>query len=98
MNLQNNVQREYLAGCGFAPLLPETVSASMLLPGALSGACSQPLFSSEEAPETETGNDSLDEAAKGEREYVRRRLRDEIGREPSEEEVDEWLRRHTEGY
>ena len=56
------------------------------------------LFSSEEGvPETE-GDDSLDGAAEDERDYVRRRLRDELGREPSEEEVDDWLRRHTEGY
>lgn len=25
-------------------------------------------------------------------------LRDELGREPTEEELDEWLRQHTEGY
>lgn len=52
--------------------------------------------SSEELPEEQ--DDSLDEAARTEREYVRRRLREDLGREPSEEEVDEWLRRHTEGY
>lgn len=40
----------------------------------------------------------LDDAARGEQEYVRRRLREELGREPSEEEMDEWLREHTEGY
>ena len=56
-------------------------------------------FSSEERPqEEEEGRDSLDEAARDEREYVRRRVRDDLGREPSEEELDEWLRRHTEGY
>lgn len=54
--------------------------------------------SEDETPATEEGDASLDEAAETEREYVRRRLRDESGREPSEEEVDEWLRRHTEGY
>lgn len=59
----------------------------------------QSAFSSEEnAPEPEGEDASLDDAAKGERDYVRRRLRDDLGREPSEEEVDEWLRRHTEGY
>ncbi|HEX8138555.1 MAG TPA: hypothetical protein VF544_13390 [Pyrinomonadaceae bacterium] len=36
--------------------------------------------------------------ARGEREYVRERLREELGREPAQEELDEWLRRHTEGY
>lgn len=40
----------------------------------------------------------LDDAARGEQEYLRRRLREELGREPSEEEMDEWLREHTEGY
>jgi hypothetical protein len=25
-------------------------------------------------------------------------LRQELGREPTEEELDEWLRQHTEGY
>jgi hypothetical protein len=53
--------------------------------------------SEDETPASE-GDDSLEEAAETERDYVRRRLRDESGREPSEEEVDEWLRRHTEGY
>src|SRR5215213_642326 len=43
-------------------------------------------------------DDSLDEAAKDEREYVRRRLREELKREPTEQELDEWLRQHTEGY
>jgi hypothetical protein len=56
-------------------------------------------FSSEDGTTpTEEGDGSLNEAAETERDYVRRRLRDELGREPSEEEVDEWLRRHTEGY
>ena len=55
-------------------------------------------MSAEDAPPEEEGDASLDEAAEDEREYVRRRLRDELGREPSEEEVDEWLRQHTEGY
>lgn len=40
----------------------------------------------------------LDDAAQAEREYVRQRLRDELQREPTEEEVDEWLRQQTEGY
>lgn len=58
-----------------------------------------PFFSSEkEADASDDADASLDEAARDEREYVRRRLRDELEREPSEEEVDEWLRRHTEGY
>ena len=46
------------------------------------------------------GNDdaSLDDAARSEREYVRTRLLEELKREPTESEVDEWLRQHTEGY
>ncbi|HKC66012.1 MAG TPA: hypothetical protein VKB86_20375 [Pyrinomonadaceae bacterium] len=42
--------------------------------------------------------DSLDETAQAEREYVRRRLREEQKREPTDEELDEWLRQQTEGY
>ena len=44
------------------------------------------------------GDASLEETAEREREYLRGRLRDESGREPTEEELDEWLREHTEGY
>jgi hypothetical protein len=49
------------------------------------------------APEV-TSSDALEEAGRREQEYVRRRLAEELGREPSEEELNEWLRRHTEGY
>jgi hypothetical protein len=52
--------------------------------------------SSEEMPEETDA--PLEDAARAEREYVRQRLRAELGREPTEEEVDEWLRQHTEGY
>lgn len=45
--------------------------------------------------ESDTG---LSDAVRSEREYVRRRLRQELQREPSDEEMDEWLRKHTEGY
>ncbi|MDQ1590811.1 MAG: hypothetical protein QOG71_1438 [Pyrinomonadaceae bacterium] len=51
--------------------------------------------------ETTAGSDgdaSLEEAAAREREYLRGRLRDELGREPTDEELNEWLREHTEGY
>ncbi|HKQ52441.1 MAG TPA: hypothetical protein VJT74_08740 [Pyrinomonadaceae bacterium] len=55
--------------------------------------------SSDEAAEPdESGDAPLDDAARGEREYVRRRLREELQREPTESELDEWLRQHTEGY
>lgn len=43
-------------------------------------------------------DDSLEDAAEHELEDMRARLREELGREPSEEELSEWLRRHTEGY
>lgn len=58
-------------------------------------------------PETVSGEDSgdngdgdatLEDVAEGERDYLRQRLRDDLGREPSEEELNEWLREHTEGY
>ena len=50
-------------------------------------------------PDEEGGaTGSLDDVARREREDMRPRLRDELGREPTEEELDEWLRRHTEGY
>ena len=52
-----------------------------------------------EAPETDGGaDDSLEDAASKEREYMRERLRSELNREPTEEELNDWLRRHTEGY
>ncbi|HVG38371.1 MAG TPA: hypothetical protein VM870_03725 [Pyrinomonadaceae bacterium] len=42
--------------------------------------------------------ETLEDTAREEREYLRDKLRDELGREPTEEEADEWLRQHTEGY
>ncbi|HZB47096.1 MAG TPA: hypothetical protein VE360_17690 [Pyrinomonadaceae bacterium] len=48
--------------------------------------------------ESPAGGDTLADAARDEREVAAGRLRDELGRDPSDEEVDEWLRRHTEGY
>ena len=52
----------------------------------------------DETPARGDAGEPLEEAVREEREYVRRRLHDELGREPSEEELDEWLRQHTEGY
>jgi hypothetical protein len=46
-------------------------------------------------------NDNRDElvaVAREEREFLRQALVDELGREPSEEELNEWLREHTESY
>lgn len=56
---------------------------------------------SEPAEEESGADDSdagLNDAARDEQEYVRQRLREELKREPTEEEMDEWLREHTEGY
>lgn len=44
------------------------------------------------------GDGTLEEVAEQEREYLRRRLRDEWQRDPTEDELDEWLREHTEGH
>jgi hypothetical protein len=55
--------------------------------------------SREEAPPPDGVDDhELEDAARDEREYVRERLSKELGREPSQGELDEWLRQHTEGY
>ncbi len=47
---------------------------------------------------TERTDDSLAEVAQKEKEYLRARLRAELGRDPSDEELNDWLRQHTEGY
>lgn len=44
------------------------------------------------------GNAKLEDVAQSEHEYLHQRLRDDLGREPTEEELDDWLRQHTEGY
>ena len=44
------------------------------------------------------GDATLEETAEREHEYLRGRLRDELQREPTEDELNEWLREHTEGY
>jgi hypothetical protein len=44
------------------------------------------------------GETELERVAETEHEYLQQRLRNELGREPTEEELDEWLRQHTEGY
>jgi hypothetical protein len=41
---------------------------------------------------------NLEEVVESEHEYLHQRLKKELGREPTEEELDEWLRQHTEGY
>ena len=48
--------------------------------------------------ESSVGGDTLADAARDERGVAARRLRDELKRDPTDAEIDEWLRRHTEGY
>ena len=50
-----------------------------------------------DTPET-NGGETLEDAARDEREVAARRLREELSRDPTDEEIDEWLRQHTEGY
>ena len=47
---------------------------------------------------SEEGDDSLEEVARKEQEFLRQQLREELKREPSEEELNEYERQHTEGY
>jgi hypothetical protein len=61
-------------------------------------AAGLPLRASADAPAGDAADDSLDDAARVEQDYLRQRLRDELGREPTDEELNEWLREHTEGY
>lgn len=44
------------------------------------------------------GDDSLQDLSREQRELARERLTRELGREPTEDEIDDWLRRQTEGY
>lgn len=55
-------------------------------------------FAQNDASEDEAGGDTLEDAVRDEVELPRERLRVELGREPNDEEVKEWLRHHTEGY
>ena len=50
-----------------------------------------------DSPETD-GGETLADAARDEREVASDHLRDELNRDPTDEEIDEWLRRQTEGY
>jgi DNA-directed RNA polymerase specialized sigma subunit len=42
--------------------------------------------------------EDLKTAVRKEREYVKERLAQELQREPTEKEIDEWINQHTEGY
>ena len=44
------------------------------------------------------GDDSLQDLAREQRDIARERLTGELGRDPTEDEIDDWLRRQTEGY
>jgi hypothetical protein len=44
------------------------------------------------------GDDSLQRLSREQRDYARDALSRELGREPADEEIDDWLRRQTEGY
>ncbi len=46
----------------------------------------------------DAGGESLADVVRDERELPRERLRQELNREPTEDEVNEWTRQHTEGY
>ena len=50
-----------------------------------------------EPDDSESEND-LAAVAQEEREFVRQRLAKDLGHEPTEEELNEWLREHTESY
>ena len=52
---------------------------------------------SDEERET-SGDDSLQDLSREQRDLARERLSAELGREPEEDEIDDWLRRQTEGY
>lgn len=44
------------------------------------------------------GGETLADAARDERDHAARRLRDDLNRDPTDAEIDEWLRQQTEGY
>jgi hypothetical protein len=71
----------------------------ILSPRSDSPPAAVPPFAADAAPPgTEDADGSLEETARREEDYVRERLRGELGRDPSDEELREWLREHTEGY
>ena len=43
-------------------------------------------------------DNELSGAAREGESFVREKLKEELGREPTSEEIDEWLREHTESY
>lgn len=55
-------------------------------------------FADDETSKPEDADVGLEDAVRTEQDYLRQRLREELQREPTEQELDEWLRQHTEGY
>jgi hypothetical protein len=51
-----------------------------------------------EKPVEPSSSTELNTIAQAEHEYLHQRLREDLGREPTEQELEEWLRQHTEGY
>jgi hypothetical protein len=71
----------------------------MILSSPNDNARATPLYvANDSLPNTEDADGSLEEVARREEDYLRERLRGELGRDPSEQELREWLREHTEGY
>jgi hypothetical protein len=56
------------------------------------------MTSEKDEPGPADKSSELEDLAESEHEYLHERLGAELGREPTEEELDEWLRQHTEGY
>lgn len=56
------------------------------------------MISENEKDDAVESDSALGEVAETEHKYLHQRLRRELGREPTESELDEWLRQHTEGY
>jgi hypothetical protein len=84
--------------------LPEARTRELALfrtwPRAAASGATLPVFASstEDDAEPVDADAGLEDAARTEHDYLRQRLREELQREPTEQELDEWLRRHTEGY
>lgn len=80
---------------------PMLEQSSVLYPSgreAGEGAFPSLMESAEGQPGEDEAGAGLDDAVRDERDYVRQRLRQELNREPTTEEMDAWLREHTEGY
>jgi len=61
-------------------------------------ATGEVLVMSTEDEDNKDENAKLEDIAQSEHKYLHQRLWEDLGREPTEEELNEWLRQHTEGY